>query len=197
MRCECCGRETDILIEIGAVSPRVATTGKCCVSCCTFILQALEDRLEEKPARQAEWVSVSAEQTFVDEYGEDIGPEEIRFGMKDAAGKTHYFCIRSVEHIPEKEAFEIYPKGESDPERTVYEFRAFGMRKKEEELLTELLLKIDTALMNPVSERYERPGFNGRTSLRERGYVQIDYTKGEVCFRIDGRRRSRRCRVEC
>ena len=28
MRCECCGRETDILIEIGAVSPQVATTGE-------------------------------------------------------------------------------------------------------------------------------------------------------------------------
>ncbi len=27
MQCECCGREKEVLIEIGAVSPKVAATG--------------------------------------------------------------------------------------------------------------------------------------------------------------------------
>ena len=45
MRCECCGRETTVLIEIGAISPKVSVTGRCCVDCCAFILTALEDAL--------------------------------------------------------------------------------------------------------------------------------------------------------
>ena len=67
MQCECCGRETEVLIEIGAVSPKVSTTGRCCVDCCAFILRALEDMREELPARQAEIIPVYVE-TFGTEH---------------------------------------------------------------------------------------------------------------------------------
>ena len=39
MQCECCGRETDVLIEIGAVSSRVSVTGRCFLGCCVLILK--------------------------------------------------------------------------------------------------------------------------------------------------------------
>lgn len=58
MQCECCGRETDVLVEIGAVSPRVSVTGHCCADCCAFILRALEDRQKEQPAERAEMFPV-------------------------------------------------------------------------------------------------------------------------------------------
>lgn len=149
MQCECCGRETDVLIEIGAVSPRVSVTGRCCVECCAFILRALEDRQKEQPAERAEMVPVRDGQIFVDEDGGEILPREIRFGMKDHDGRIHYFCMRALRVIPEYEVFEIYPKGwkkSDDPERTAYSFRAFGSRKTDEELITELLLKLNNAL---------------------------------------------------
>ena len=103
MQCECSGKETDILIEIGAVSPKVSLTGRCC----TFILRALEHRQEEQPAERAEMIPVKESQVFIDEDGREILPEEIRFGMKDIGGRIHYFCIRDLRVIPEYEAFEI------------------------------------------------------------------------------------------
>ena len=72
MQCECCGRETEVLIEIGAVSPKVSTTGKCCVDCCAFVLGALEDKREELTERQAEIIPVEEAQRFVDEDGREI-----------------------------------------------------------------------------------------------------------------------------
>lgn len=193
MQCECCGRETDVLIEIGAVSPKVSVTGRCCADCCAFILSALEDRQEEQPNERAEMIPVKESQVFIDEDGREILPEEIRFGMKDIAGKIHYFCIRDLQVIPEYEAFEIYPKGlkkQDDPERTAYSFRAFGSRKTDEELIAELLLKLNNALMNQVIEKHvtgakDRP--METASLRQRGSVQIEYREGTVCFRVDGR----------
>ena len=91
MQCECCGRETDILIEIGAVSPKEPVTGRCCADCCAFILSALEDRQEEQPNERAEMIPVNESQVFIDEDGREILPEEIRVGMKDIAGRIHYF----------------------------------------------------------------------------------------------------------
>lgn len=58
MQCECCGREKEVLIEIGAVSPKVAATGRCCAECCAFILRALEDEREDVLARQGEILPV-------------------------------------------------------------------------------------------------------------------------------------------
>ena len=81
MLCECCGRETEILIEIGAVSPKVSTTGRCCVDCCAFILRALEDKREELPERQAEIIPVEEAQRFVNENGKEIEAGAIRFGI--------------------------------------------------------------------------------------------------------------------
>ena len=81
MQCECCGRETDVLIEIGAVSPRVSVTGRCCLECCAFILRALEDRQKEQPAERAEMVPVRDGQIFVDKDGGEILPREIRFSI--------------------------------------------------------------------------------------------------------------------
>ncbi len=193
MQCECCGRGTDVLIEIGAVSPRVSVTGRCCADCCVFILRALEDSREEQPAERAEMVPVQDGQVFVDEDGGEILPQEIRFGMKDIAGRIHYFCMRDLRVIPEYEAFEIYPKGWKKldaPERTAYSFRTFGSRKTDEELITELLLKLNNALMNPLVEKHvmgakDRP--METATLRERGAVQIEYREGTVCFRVDGR----------
>ena len=94
-------------------------------------------------------IPVQDGQVFVDEDGGEVLPREIRFGMKDHDGRIHYFCMRALRVIPEYEAFEIYPKGwkkSDDPERTAYCFRAFGSRKTEEELITELLLKLNNAL---------------------------------------------------
>ena len=81
MQCECCGRETDILIEIGAVSPKEPVTGRCCADCCAFILSALEDRQEEQPNERAEMIPVNESQVFIDEDGREILPEEIRVGI--------------------------------------------------------------------------------------------------------------------
>lgn len=133
MQCECCGRETDVLIEIGAVSPRVSVSGCCCVECCAFILRALEDRQEEQPAERAEMIPVQDGQVFVDEDGGEILQQEIRFGMKDHDGRIHYFCMRALRVIPEYEAFEIYPKGwkkSDDPERTGVQLS--GVRQPED-----------------------------------------------------------------
>ena len=66
-------------------------TGRCCSECCAFILCVLEDRREEQPAERAEMVPVRDDQVFVDEDGGEILPQEIRFGMKDIAGRIHYF----------------------------------------------------------------------------------------------------------
>ena len=172
MQCECCGRGTDVLIEIGAVSPRVSVTGRCCVDCCVFILRALEDSREEQPAERAEMVPVQDGQVFMDEDGGEILPQEIRFGMKDIAGRIHYFCMRDLRVIPEYVAFEIYPKGwkKSDaPERTAYSFRTFGSRKTDEELITELLLKLNNALMNPLVEKCVSGRRTGRWRRRPFG----------------------------
>ena len=73
MQCECCGRETEVLIEIGAVSPKVSTTGKCCAECCALILTALEDGREDPSDRQAEIIPVEEDRLFVDEDGAKIG----------------------------------------------------------------------------------------------------------------------------
>ena len=54
MQCECCGRETEVLLEIGAVSPKVAATGLCCVECCAYILTALEDGREDVAEEEVE-----------------------------------------------------------------------------------------------------------------------------------------------
>ena len=91
MICECCGKEREILIEIGAVSPKVSTTGRCCASCCAFIIGALEGK-EESPVA-TELVPVDESQAFVDETGQPVNPTEIRIGMKDSLGEVHYFCI--------------------------------------------------------------------------------------------------------
>ena len=72
MQCECCGREKEVLIEIGAVSPKVAATGLCCVECCAYILTALEDGREDPQVRQAEIIPVDEKRLFVDEYGKKI-----------------------------------------------------------------------------------------------------------------------------
>ena len=58
MKCECFGREKEVLVEIGAVSPKVATTGRCCLQCCMFILASLEDEREEVSNRRAEFLPV-------------------------------------------------------------------------------------------------------------------------------------------
>ena len=95
--------------------------------------------------------------------------------------------------IPEYEVFEIYPKGwkkSDDPERTAYSFRAFGSRKTDEELIAELLLKLNNALMNPLVEK-RVSGAKDRpletVTLRERGAVLIEHTGRGVSFRVDGR----------
>ena len=146
MRCECCGRETTVLIEIGAVSPKISTTGKCCVDCCAFILRALEDKREELPERQAEIIPVEEAQRFVNEDGREIDAGAIRFGMKDANGKLHFFRDYRLDPIPEYVAEEIYPAeafSRADRDRTCYCFRSFGYRKPDEFLLMELIEKLE------------------------------------------------------
>ncbi len=177
MRCECCGREVKVLIEIGAVAPKVCTNGRCCVDCCAYILRALEGSREDRPVQKAELIAAGDEQVFVDETGEETEKSDVRFGMKDAAGKVHYFCVRKLPMIPEMIALEIYPKGL--PVETNYQFRVFGHRKNDEELLGELLGKMEMALLNPVIRRE-----GGHSYLRERGYVQIENDS----FQIDGKR---------
>ncbi len=177
MRCECCGREVKVLIEIGPVAPKGCTNGRCCVDCCAYILRALEGRREDSPVQKAELIAASDDQVFVDETGEETEKSDIRFGMKDAEGKVHYFCVRKLPMIPEMIAFEIYPKG--GPVGTNYQFRVFGYRKNDEELLGELLGKMETALLNPVVRREGVHSY-----LRERGYVQIENDS----FQIDGKR---------
>ena len=144
----------------------------------------------------AEIVPVGEGQRFVDESGREVEAEEIRFGMRDAAGVLHYFRVRWLEAIPEYEAREIYPAEKfraGDPaERTEYSFRAFGYRKPKKLLLAELLNKMETALMNPAVERekWKIPGtgrYMERRRLRERGYAQIEDRDGKTCFRIDGK----------
>ena len=105
MKCECCGREKDVLVEIGAVSPKVAATGRCCLQCCTLILASLEDEREEVSNHRAEILPVDEEQIFVDGSGNPVGKEKIRFGMTDAEGRKHFFCVERIEliyifHIP-------------------------------------------------------------------------------------------------
>ena len=186
MQCECCGRETEVLLEIGAVSPKVAATGRCCAECCAFILRALEDEREDVPARQGEILPVDEKRLFVDEYGKKIKEGAIRFGMKDAGGRIHYFCIRRLEQIPEYEADEIYPADEfsmADKDRTAFCIRSFGYHQSDERLLMELVEKLETALLNPVIRKEERAGGRLLRYVRERGYAEI---VGEG-FRIDGR----------
>ena len=193
MRCECCGRETEVLVEIGAVSPKVATTGKCCRQCCMFILGSLEDEREDGVNRKTEFLPVDEGRAFADGRGYPVGKEKVRFGMTDAEGRKHFFCVERNGHIPEMAAYEIYPQGEDiGEERTEYEFRTFGMGKSDGELLGELLGKMETALLNPVIETRIIGIPEGRDqrccqSLRERGYVQIERENGEICFRVDGR----------
>ena len=193
MKCECCGREKEVLVEIGAVSPKVATTGKCCLQCCMFILASLEDEREEVSNRRAEFLPMDEEQAFVDGRGYPVGKEKLRFGMTDAEGRKHFFCVERIEHIPEMASYEIYPQSEGVREdRTEYDFRTFGMGKSDGELLGELLDKMETALLNPVIETDESAIPEGQAarlyqSLRMRGYVQIECENGEICFRIDGR----------
>ena len=191
MQCECCGRETEVLIEIGAVSPKVSTTGRCCAECCALILTALEDEREDPPARQAEIIPVEEEQVFVDENDEKIGKDEIRFGMKDASGKVHFFCVRRYEKIPEVEAAEIYPAEQfsrGDRDRTAYCFRSFGYGTPDEYLLMEVIEKLETALLNPVI-REVGSGllFGKQLYLRDRGWAEIESRDGEVGFRVDGK----------
>lgn len=186
MQCECCGREKEVLIEIGAVSPKVAATGLCCVECCAYILTALEDGREDPEVRQAEIIPVDEKRLFVDEYGKKIEEGAIRFGMKDAGGRIHYFCIRRLDQIPEYEADEIYPTDEfskAEKERTAFCFRSFGYHQSDERLLMELVEKLETALLNPVIRKEERAGSRLLRYVRERGYAEI---VGEG-FRIDGR----------
>ena len=195
MQCECCGRETTVLIEIGAVSPKISTTGKCCVDCCAFILRALEDKREELPERQAEIIPVEEAQRFVNENGKEIEAGAIRFGMKDARGKLHFFCVYRLDPIPEYVAEEIYTAeafSRTDRGRTCYYFRSFGYRKPDEILLMELIEKMETALLNPViEERESSMPENGHCRkdryLRERGYAEIESRNGEVGFQVDGR----------
>ncbi len=193
MKCECCGREKDVLVEIGAVSPKVAATGRCCLQCCTLILASLEDEREEVSNHWAEILPVDEEQIFADGSGNPVGKKKIRFGMTDAEGRKHFFCVERIELIPELTAYEIYPRGEGmRKDRTDYEFRTFSMNKSDEELLGELLDKMETALRNPVIETGESfiPGDRNKRlyqSVRERGYVQIERENDEICFQIDGR----------
>ena len=39
MQCECCGRETDVLIAVGEGSPKISVTGRCFLGCCVLILK--------------------------------------------------------------------------------------------------------------------------------------------------------------
>ncbi|MBR4474942.1 MAG: hypothetical protein IKS55_15070 [Oscillospiraceae bacterium] len=195
MKCECCGRETEVLIEIGAVSPKVSITGKCCADCCAFILTALEDGREDPPVRQAEIIPAEEDRLFVDEDGEKIGKDEIRFGMKDAGGRVHYFCIRRFDQIPEYEAVEIYLADQfsrADRNRTSYCFRSFGHGTPDEYLLMDVIEKLETALLNPVIREEERGvpscGFFGKQrDLRDRGWAEIESRNGEIGFRVDGK----------
>ena len=84
MKCECCGRETEVLIEIGAVSPKVSTTGKCCAECCAFILTALENGREDPPVRQAEIIPAEEDRLLVDEDGLGNGDGSFFFTLDDA-----------------------------------------------------------------------------------------------------------------
>lgn len=194
MQCECCGRETDVLVEIGAVSRKVPATGKCCLQCCAFILGSLVGEQAEERER-AEFLTADEKQAFADGSGAEIGADEIRFGMRDAGGKIHYFCVRRIEHLPEMTAFEIYPKEEfrrKDSDRTEYVFRTFGLRKSDRELFRELMEKIETALMNPaiemsIVEIREYSHRHTESRLRERGAVQVERRNGEVWFRVDGK----------
>ena len=190
MRCECCGRETGVLIEIGTVSPKAETSGRCCADCCTFILSALEGKRGDAGPGGMDLISVDETQIFVDASGRRIEPEEIRFGVKDSEGRPHYFCLRKIEQIPETELFEIYRFGEGSRD-TCYSFRSFGYRKTEEERITEVLAKLRTSLMNPVleknrNERAARYGLCCGYKLRDRGSIEI-VNNGEItAFRIDG-----------
>lgn len=77
---------------------------------------------------------------FVDEYGKKIEEGAIRFGMKDAGGRIHYFCIRWLDQIPEYEADEIYPVEEfskAEEERTAFCFQSFEFHNSDERLLDE------------------------------------------------------------
>jgi len=191
MQCECCGRETEVLIEIGAISPKVSVTGRCCVDCCAFILTALEDAREDAPELKAEIIPVEETQQFVDGNGSLIEEDEIRFGMKDSQGKIHYFRVYKVWPIPEYEADEIYPAGESrlKAERTAYCFRTFGHQKSDDMLMAELLEKLETALLNPVieEEKSSVPFLGKQEFLRERGYAEIGRKNEEIGFLVDGR----------
>ncbi len=194
MKCECCGRETEVLIEIGAISPRVSVTGKCCTECCAYILRALQGTYEDGNEHQTELIPVKEKDVFVDASGDEIPAGDVRFGLTDAEELTHYFSIRRIAQIPELEAVEIYPKKgfrKDDPKRTAYSFRAFGYRKTEKELLADLLMKLEVALLNPVFEKVV-PDEEGTCRgsghyLRERGYMQIEGGEVEIQFRIDGR----------
>ncbi len=194
MRCECCGRETEVLIEIGAISPKVSVTGQCCTECCAYILHAVQDVCEDGYIHRAEFVSVKEKDVFTDDDGCEIPAGDIRFGLTDAEGLTHYFSIRRHEKIPEMEAVEIYPKKgfrKNASGRTAYSFRVFGIRKTEKELLRDLLMKLEIALLNPVLEKYTLAGGDNesvnRHSLRERGYMLVEGGEEENHLRIDGR----------
>ena len=100
--------------------------------------------IKDPQVRQAEIIPVDEKRLFVDEYGKKIEEGAIRFGMKDAGGRIHYFCIRRLEQIPEYEADEIYPTDEfskAEKERTAFCFRSFGYHKSDERLLMELVEK--------------------------------------------------------
>ena len=65
----------------------------------------------------------------MDEDEKKIGEEKIRFGMKDASGRMHFFCVRCIEQIPEFDVDEIYPAEQfscADKDRAAYCFRSFG-----------------------------------------------------------------------
>lgn len=193
MKCECCGRETEVLIEIGAIRPQASVSGRCCASCCAFMLRALEEEREVLPERRAEIIPVDEKQLFVDCNGEKVNGDVIRFGMKDYGGRVHYFQIYKVEQFPEYEAYEIYPAGKKpDSDRTCYSFRSFGYRKSDEILVAEVLEMLETALLNPViREEVSSTPFPGkRQYLGERGHAEISWRAdtGETGFIVDGKR---------
>lgn len=178
-KCDCCGKSFINLVKVEGL-------GMCCKHCANVISMELEERKLNNDNNKLVYDYVENHGLFVDDSGEAIPEEAILFYVNDSKGIKHFFSIYTLtlrEDIVAYTASEIYEKG-SVPV-TNYEFKVGGCIEKQEELISELLLKTAKGINNTTLEF----GY-GMASVKSTGQMEIVYSEdydGEYGYKIDGK----------
>lgn len=176
-KCACCGKDTVNLVKVGKI-------GMCCEHCATVLLMALRERKIEK--EELIYSLLDSSERFVNSNEENVPEDAMIFYADDFRGKRHVFSVGVRASYPGLSTYiatEVYKRGYAPT--TKYEFEVFGPTEKEEELISELLLKTAKGINNTALE-YDY----GMPSVKSTGEMRVifsDNYKGEYGWKIDGR----------